>query len=337
MRIDAINRNINRMTSEYLDKLSERLERTNGTERLNRLYKDECADLINRVLKDHDNTLSEGDFVKPSEIAFTDHFVAERAILLSDGAMSRNSRLSQLIFDLYYPRTGDQTFFHYTKVSALASILRDGFRMSPLSRNIDFHEYRTFYQDHECLIDRRIFSEDFDRIMKIMEESYFLSLVPSKGLAEESDKLLWRNFTDHGAGVKIKIEIISDHPDFREIGYASDKNIDRLLVNRLMKKIYEKYNRLLFITGVSRIGAFYLPGDYSSESEVRFLVKKNTDQYKFELIKKGDSYFLPHHSVYGNLTITEIIVGENCDYDHVKDIVAASEISPEPIVSFWKG
>jgi len=122
-------------------------------------------------------------------------------------------------------------------------------------------------------------------------------------------------------GVRIEFEIDTNHCDFRKIYYKdSNFNPNNLLINELNLAIENNYNRKLFISGISKIGMFYLPGSYKIENEVRFAIKQHTDDYEFNFSDDLDYILLPFKSDYATFKINKIKIGENCTEEQIQEI-----------------
>jgi hypothetical protein len=298
------------------------------TDRLNRECLDDAAQTINDIIsKAPYNSIDE---VKPEDLEFTTYFLVNRHFTEQDAEgtfiVNRHRRLSQIVADIYYPKVNDKAFFHYTKLSALRGILKGQLKLKPLIDNENYDEFKTFYKDHD-LIGYSVNTDHTGKLMEqvIMEQSYVMCFASPNGLDEKSEDVLWRSFADNGAGVKIEFEISTDHIDFRKIFYKSSTyNKEDLLINRLNKITMAKYGRIFSVAGISKLGSFYLPGQYKIENEVRFLIKKYTDDYSFELDDSKGYVMLPLKSNYGEFKIKKVFPGRICPSDQLKEVFTSN-------------
>lgn len=136
----------------------------------------------------------------------------------------------------------------------------------------------------------------------------------------------------HPRGVRIEFQIDSEHPDLRQIFYHKNLDNSKLLLNRLSKETLEKFNRVFGIAGVSKIGAFYLPGDYDIENEVRFLFKKFTDEYCFPFDDSQRFIMLDFDSDFAKITITKIRAGKLCNIESIRNILVENNYNPDELL-----
>ena len=306
------------------------------TDRLNNNLQ-EAVDLINESLKEAGST----DSICKDDIKFTNARLTNSYYFVDDEVdedmhhMRMTSNLSNAVFDAYYPKPEGELFIHYTNLSALKGILKDMLKIKSLITNYNDEEFKAFYTDHG--IDGYALTKDDRDIAleeKLMRESYAMCFASPHGLTYKNEDALWRSFADNGGGIKIEFRIISNHPDFRKIFYKpKGMSNEDLLFNLISRKVKARYNRDFSVAGISKIGAFYLPGGYLIENEVRFLIKKHTDEYGFHLEERNGYIMLPFVSEYGTFTINKITPGYTCSMDSLIAIINESKYTVEELLS----
>jgi hypothetical protein len=318
------------------EQLSEYYDRYNETALLNKDRLMEAVQFINAIFSEDDYKILER--VTPEDIEFTYHFLTNRHYTERNEedilVVKKFRRLTQIIFDHYYPKPNGNTFYHYTKLSALRGILKGELKLTPLIKNENFDEFKTFYKDHN-LIGYQTNTDESGKVMEqvLMEQCFAICLAMLEGLTEEKESALWTSFGDTHSGVRIELEIKTEHPDFRKIFYR-DKSLDKnkLLLNRLNRDTQTRFNRIFTVAGLSKIGAFYLPGDYNIENEVRFLIKKFTDDYEFNFDDSKPFIMLPLKSDYADISIKRIKAGKKCNLDNLKEIIIENGYNPTDIL-----
>jgi hypothetical protein len=295
----------------------------------------EAADIINNILKSN-GIMKSVDF---NDIEFdayhlvNKHYTTEESLtsdykegeigIYKSVTIHRRPELSRIIFDAYYPEPQGTTFYHYTSLSALRGILKRELKMNSLMKHYGDDEFRSFYKDHD-ITGYEVNVDDNGILMQdvIMGQIYAMCFAMPEGLTDASDSALWRSFADNGQGVKIQFNIKTNHPDFRKIFYRR-KNIDKnqLLFNMINSAIKSKFNRQFTISGISKMGAFYLPGDYGIENEARLLIKRHTDEYGFNVEEHPNHIMIPFESDYASISIDKIIPGKNCDMLVLSDTI----------------
>lgn len=296
---------------------------------LNRNQINEALSFINDVFSEPDYNIA--DRVTLDDIQFTYHFLTNKHYVEKSEeetiVIKKYRRLTQIIFDFYYPKPTGSKFYHYTKLSALNGILKNELKLKPLITNENFDEFKTFYKDHN-LIGYSINTDESGKLMEqvLMEQCFAICFASPIGLTAEKEKTLWYSFADNGGGIRIEFDIKSNHPDFRKIFYhKTDFDKSKLLLNRLNKDTQERFDRIFTVAGLSKIGAFYLPGYYDIENEVRFLIKKFTDDYEFCFDDSKGFITLPFDSDFANISIKKIKVGKTCSLENVKRILAEND------------
>lgn len=113
-----------------------------------------------------------------------------------------------------------------------------------------------------------------------MKDIYYISLARSKELTSDNEYDLETSFCN-GRVARLEFAINSHIPDFRNVYYYEG---EKSLYEELLEFIKNKYNKLFVINGLSKLGAFYLQGDFSTEHETRLIIKKDTDDYLFDFV-----------------------------------------------------
>lgn len=324
------------MTEETIQKFKKDLELQKETNKLNNHSLSDAVNLVNSIItrKIYNNSST----INNEDVVFTDNFFKDKSIpkrrtskkLDEEGnsltqinvKFYQTSKLSKILFDIYYPIPDEKLFYHYTKISALRHILKGNLKLNSLIKNENYEEFKTFYTDHNILgYFENLDDDGTDMNDSLMKEIYTFCMASKSNLNAENENRLWHSFGDNNNGVRIEFEIETNHCDFRKI-YYKDINFNKknLLINELNLAIANNYNRKLFISGISKIGMFYLPGSYKIENEVRFAIKNHTDDYKFTFSDDSDHIFLPFKSEYATFKINKIKIGENCTEEQIQEI-----------------
>jgi hypothetical protein len=286
------------------------------TERLNKNL-GQTVDFINTFFKENRVDGS----VDITDIKFSDQALSEAIDFnkSKNGSIIRKRNLSDIIFNSYYPRPRNTTFYHFTSLNSFLSIIeKSELWLFYLKKRFSQGEFREFYADHGLTgYDKKKHnSEEKDYFHSIVNETFYISFARSNTINTEEQDDLWVSFGDEHKGVRIEFEIDTEHEDFRNI-YYRDNNLDleTLLLNKFEHVIQKKFNRIPIISGVSKIGAFYLHGDFDTEHETRFVIKKYTDTYPFkfkiESTSEGFDFIrLPFDSDYGKFSIKSVKAGK---------------------------
>lgn len=317
---------------DLINKIKKSFELSQRTDFLNANYLQESSDIINLIIthRQYQNAQT----ITTEDICFTDYTLGDRKIpnrtetidaageRLVEVTFHATRKLSKILFDIYYPQVTQGHYYHYTKLSAFRHIVRGELKLKPLITNENYHEFRTFYEDHNIL--GYFHNKDYDgTVMKdaLMKEIYTFCLASKQGLNEENERSLWSSFSDNGHGVRIDFGINTNHPDFRQIFYFEKRlNKKDLVINRLQSVVKNLYDRELYIPGLSKIGAFYLPGMCKVENEVRFVLKKHTDEYSFNLDDSQGYIKIPFKNPYSEFAIKKVKVGDKCSHEEKEEI-----------------
>jgi hypothetical protein len=320
------------ISDEYMEMIKKEFEIQKETEDLN-FNLPTTVQEIHNILRDFGINRT----IQPSEVMFGRKHFGNR-ILINCDIVSKDlvfvsiPKLSEIIFDHYYPKPQTPDFFHFTTLDSALKILKsEQFRLYNLIKNYDFDEFKTFYADHNLDGYKTSHSPDGDLYEDhIMKQTFSLSLAKKSTLSPTQEDYMWEVFADEKKGVKLEFEVQTPHIDFRDILYKelTDLNKD-LLINVLDKHFKDNYNRQFALSKISKIGGFYLPSTYDIENETRFLIKEHTDDYDFGFNitnESNDIAFieLPFSSDYGNFKIKAIHLGKDCDnqqaYEEFKKI-----------------
>jgi len=256
-----------------------------------------------------------------------------------------DKKLSQIIFDTYFPIANRESYYHYTSFEAFKSILESKkLRLYNLNKRFDCGEFYTFYDEHGmdgyskggvCL------DTDFSEKV-IMSKIYFMSLTSSG--YNLGDNSLWHNFGDGGHGVRLEFKVTPKTLDFREVFYSTSKVENSLpMLKELLSEIKAKYHVPFIFTFSSKIGAYYIKGDFKNEDEFRFIIKTTADDYNASNVKsitvdeeKAIEYIeVGFLNDYANFELLTVQPGYNCTDDNImeiKSIVDNSGLSATTLV-----
>lgn len=204
-----------------------------------------------------------------NEIGISDVIVTEKTI--SD-LVNPDAKLSNALIEFLWPSISSAQVYHFTSKENAENILNtQKFRFNNIEKRYLEDEILTFCQSHnyEGYLEKNEFGEPWYKT-NIMKNMFYASFTDIN-ITKESEEYFWRNFSTSD-GVRLKLEISADHPDFRKIYYEQKKEKGIKIILELNKLIKEKYNIDLVLKGNSRICAFYLPADkYAKENEYRAL------------------------------------------------------------------
>jgi hypothetical protein len=234
--------------------------------------------------------------------------------------------LSRIIYDHYYEPAESGRYYHYTSIEAFKSIVDARvIRLSSPLKRIKDAEYSHAYDIYRNL-GLKTLEDDPVGFRNVMSELFYISLVKAEDLTSHSAELLWERFGGNHTGVRLTLDIQSDHLDFRRVLYSQlDSNSGDDLVSRL-SKVCEMYELPLVFASISKFGAFYIRSSFSEENETRFLLKKGSDDYPLnvEIIDDGE---IPHIELeldrlydWGMFRLVEVQPGQQCCVSQVEDI-----------------
>lgn len=334
------------MDEDAIKKIKESIDLSRRTDFLNRAYLKESVSIVNQIITHP--LFNNNQTINESDVEFTDYTYGARKIpsrqetieengdRLIDLSFNSDRKLSQILFDIYYPKATEESYYHYTTLSAFRNIVTGKLRLKQLITNENYSEFRTFYEDHNIL--GYFHNRDYDgTIMKdaLMKEIYTFCMASKEGLTQKNEDSLWSSFADNGRGIRLEFEINTEHPDFRRIFYK-EKTFDKrdLVINRLQAFVKNLYERELYVPGISKIGAFYLPGLYKIENEVRFVIKKHTDEYDFEFDDERGYLILPFQSKYAEFKLKKVKIGDECSEEarnQIKQLIIENDYSEDII------
>jgi hypothetical protein len=110
------------MNDEYFEKVKAAIQKSIEYEKLekianelNRTQLNDLIKLVNKILKEQT-----GETIDENHIKFYPQYIGNTGI-----GNTLNKKLSNIIFDSYYPKANEQEYAHYTNVSALKGIICD--------------------------------------------------------------------------------------------------------------------------------------------------------------------------------------------------------------------
>lgn len=299
-----------KLISDKLKKMNEYEERRKIAESKNLTEINGLVDLVNEILLKH----GVQETIDKTQIRFNADYVGN--ITWID-----DKNLSEIIFEHIYPTPRRKLFSHYTGYDTGKSILEKGeFWLFNLIQNFKDDEFRLFYREHG-LDGYEQDSETFGiptGYRPLMSEIFALCLTSE----ENKSPTLWNYFAKQSTGVKLTFEVESHIPDFREVYYSNTSNPEQIpLLKELFTRIQEEFNYPFNFTYMSKIGAFYIKGDFDNEDEFRFLIKRTSDSYNawnLQPITFQDdiSYLiLPFKSEFAEFKLRKVEKGAQCS-DH---------------------
>lgn len=264
--------------NEFLKSVQEKLKKMNeydlNTSRANLKNRNEITELVKLV---NDELLRHNilDTINSSHIRFSADFIGNIIPPVKD------KKLSHLIFDTYFPVPELKSYYHFTSFIAAKNIIStQKLRLSNLRKRFQDGEYSQFYSDHgmeSYQTGGNVLGIDCSE-KSIMSEIYFLSF-SSSGI-DYSGQTKWNDFGENGEGIRIEFEVTPKHNDFREVFYSLPRNQNCIpLLKDLFTGIKNKYDVPFNFTYSSKIGAFYIKGQFENENEYRFLIKRTSDDY----------------------------------------------------------
>lgn len=242
-----------------------------------------------------------------------------------------HQKLSNIIFNHYYPQPTGTTFFHFTSMDAFESIVNNGeIWLFSLSKRFNHGEFRLFYEDHQMLGYKERVEEGKPLGFQIMEDTFYIAFARSEDLEDEES--LWRSFGEKGLGVRLEFEITPRLANFRNVYYEQENDSKLLLKNINTRLKLDMEGRVLLIPGLSKIGAFYIQGDFETETESRLVIKKVSDSYQFnfeEFVFPGKEQVVKYiklkfDSSFANIKLLSVKAGERADKAKIEEIVRKS-------------
>jgi hypothetical protein len=313
--------------NEFFKSVQERLEKMNEYDRKTGMANLKNRNEINDLLELVNNSLTKyqvGDSINDSHIRFYADFIGNTITPIND------KKLSHLIFDKYFPAPSLQSYYHFTSFKATKNIIStQKLRLSNLRKRFQDGEYSEFYSDHGMdgyKTGGTVLGIDCSE-KSIMSEIFFISL-SSSGI-DYSGQTKWTDFGENGEGMRFEFEITPKHNDFREVYYSLHKNQNCLpLLKELFTEIKDKYGTPFNFTYSSKIGAFYVKGQFENEDEYRFLIKRTSDDYNAYYLQptvtditENIVYIeIPLISEFADFKIVSVQPGFNCSDEDINEI-----------------
>ncbi|MFA6978818.1 MAG: hypothetical protein WC209_05790 [Ignavibacteriaceae bacterium] len=229
-----------------------------------------------------------------------------------------DKKLSQIILEHIYPTPKKKIFSHYTRFDNGVSIIDKGeFWLFNLLQNFVAEEFRLFYREHglDGYEENRETFGIWTGYRPLMSEIFALCLTTE----ENKSPTLWNSFADNGTGMKLTFEIVSKIPDFREVYYSNMQNPQPIpLLKDLFYQIKDKFKYPFNFTYMSKIGAFYIKGNFENEKEFRFLIKRDSDSYNawqlnpITFLNDISYIILPFDSEYAKFKLLKVKKGPHC-------------------------
>ena len=320
------------MDEEYINVITDKFIRMNCYERKNlkalQRNKTEIQDLVNFINSILSKYISET--IDKQHVRFNADYIGNISAI-------QDKKLSNLIFDKYFPNPTCQSYYHYTSLNAYKSILESKkLRLYNLNKRFSHGEFTTFYEEHGMTgLKDGSFVLGIDCSEEaVMSEIFYMSFSGSG--FNDGDNSLWKDFGDHGNGVRLEFKVTPHTKEFRKVFYSNDKNENSIpLLKEIFTKILEKYNMPFNFTYSSKIGAFYIKGKYLTENEFRFIIKRTSDDYNAAKIKHftdnedmGIKYIeIDFINEYCDFEILSIQPGYNCLDDDISEIEKIAKLT----------
>ncbi len=318
---------------EKLKRSKEHDRKTNIADLKNKTEIEDLVNLVNEILKNHEVH----ECINKSQIQFYADYIGNITPPISD------KKLSHLIFEKCFPKPSLKTYYHFTSTKSLLNILETKqIRLYNLRKRFKDGEFTEFYTDHGMdgyKNGGEVLGIDCSE-KSIMSEIYIFSLT-SQGFDFEGQSK-WKDFGDNGRGFRIEFEIKSKHNDFREVYYSRKHLLNNIpLLKDLFTKIKNRYDLPFNFTYSSKIGAFYIKGNFNNESEYRFLIKRLSDDYNafylkpiIENTQENINYIeIPFSSEFADFKIKSIQPGYHCiekDISKVKYLI--KKLKPSVVI-----
>lgn len=315
------------MDSKQLEEIRKREERMAKHDKRqqkaiiqNKTEINDLVETVNSILAEYKIT----ERITKKHIRFYADFIGNITLPIND------KKLSEIIFDHYFPTPPQKTYYHFTSFEACRSIIDSGkIRLSNLLKRFNDGEFSEFYRDHNIdgyQAGGNVFGIDIGE-KAVMSEIFFLSMTSSP-FDFPGDKK-WEDFGDSGRGLRISLELKAKHSDFREVYYSGNRSGNHIpLLKSLETTIQAKYHKPLSFSYISKIGAFYIRGAFKNEAEYRLLIKTTADDYSASHLKmtvtdkeENIGYIeLPLMNDFAEIIITAVQPGYNCSEDHITEL-----------------
>lgn len=191
-------------------------------------------------------------------------------------------KTENLFKDTLYEYKGNGKFIHFTSLLALNSILDKGWlRMS---------EFRNLIDENELLYASKVFSDNplftpqIETLNNIKENIFCLSACEASD-ETKTDSYLWEVYGDKGKGVFIEYEFSNPKPSDHIFGKVLYGDFEMAQLRNL-KSLFEEFRITNddfcpgnFMEIILEAQAFHKSDKYSSEKEVRMLLRVDKEQY----------------------------------------------------------
>lgn len=191
-------------------------------------------------------------------------------------------KTENLFKDTLYEYKGNGKFIHFTSLLALNSILDKGWlRMS---------EFRNLIDENELLYASKVFSDNplftpqIETLNNIKENIFCLSACEATD-ETKTDSYLWEVYGDKGKGVFIEYEFSNPKPSDHIFGKVLYGDFEMAQLRNL-KSLFEEFRITNddfcpgnFMEIILEAQAFHKSDKYSSEKEVRMLLRVDKEQY----------------------------------------------------------
>lgn len=197
-------------------------------------------------------------------------------LIITDGSVTDSSKekLSELIISSIWPSIRSATVYHYTRKECAESIINSGvFRLSNIEKRYDEGEIVAFCEAHKL---NEYLDKDADgnpNYRKWLMPNIFYGSFTDTAISAEEEEYFWRVFAG-SEGARLKIQIEATNTNLRHIYYAEKTGQPIPLLEEIRQCVKEHTGLEFTLRGISRLCAFYLPGeDYAHEKELRALHK----------------------------------------------------------------
>jgi hypothetical protein len=284
----------------------------------------QAVEIINKRFEEQNIS----DKISTADILFGNQTIAEsiKELRKFDDHFSPifNQKISNIIFNHYYPEPTNTTFYHFTTLDNFKSILSNSeIWLFSLTKRFDDEEFRLFYVDHQMEGYQETKNGNRKMEVSIMEDTFYASFSRANELSDEES--LWNSFGGKGTGVRVEFDIKPKICDFRNVYYETE-NDSKLLLQKINSSLKKELNgKVLLIPGLSKIGAFYIKGDFETETETRLIIKKVSDSYDFDFqefpYEKSIKYIkLKFESRFASIKILSVKFGEKINRENVEKI-----------------
>lgn len=196
-----------------------------------------------------------------------------------DGVLSPEN----LFKDTLYEYNGSGKFIHYTSLLGLNSIFDNGWlRMSEFRNLIDQNE---LLYASKVFSDNQLFTPQIETLNRVKDNIFCLSACEATD-ETKTDSYLWEVYGDKGKGVFIEYEFSDPKPYHHIFGKVRYGDLE-LAQLRNLKSLFEEFRNThsnfspgKFIELILEAQAFHKSDKYSSEKEVRMLLRVDKQQYE---------------------------------------------------------